>query len=187
MLEPEPRLPRFGFGLARHDQLPEHVFVDLPRAVLVGVGQCRAGWRALNAQMPESALAGRQPSGDLAQRTGSTQMAEQHRNKLTPARHPLGVLLTRMPGDCVVKNAAGYQPHNLTESAAYSFSGWVVPPVGFVLTTQLYWSQPALLSYTPLKWLLNVLDSSASGATDSCALKQLEQIVSEAFRPNLTA
>jgi hypothetical protein len=92
-------------------------------------------------------------------------MAEQHGDQLTPASHAFGVLLTTMTGDCFVKYAAGYQTHDLTEYAAYSFHGRVVPPVGFVLQLNSTGVSPPVIPYTPVTWLSNVLDRSVPAHT----------------------
>jgi hypothetical protein len=53
-------------------------------------------------------------------------MTKQHRHELAPARHAFGVLLALMTGDCLLENAARYQPDDLAEDAAYSFHGRVI-------------------------------------------------------------
>ncbi len=84
VLEPElPAAP--GQGLAAGQQLVEDRAIELPRPMLIGIGQCRPR-RRLDPQVAQFALAAGQAPADLAQRVGPSQLAEEHRYELAPAR-----------------------------------------------------------------------------------------------------
>ena len=87
VLETELLLPH-RLGGDSLEQPVEHLLEKLPRAMRVGVGQRRAR-RRFDTQVGEFAFATLQTTFDLAQGMGSAQLAEQHADKLAPARQPL--------------------------------------------------------------------------------------------------
>ena len=80
---------------ASPQQRSEHVAVDLPRPVLVGIREGRPS-RRVDAQMAQLSLARSQPIGDLAQRLGASELAERHRHELSPAREAFRLALSIM-------------------------------------------------------------------------------------------
>jgi hypothetical protein len=116
VLEPEFSL---AIDLGNHlvEQPVEDPLEELPRAVLVGIGQRRAN-RCLNSKMRKLALAALQPALNLAQRMRPTQLAEQHAHELRPARQPLAAVLgTRFLHKALKFNTRN-QLENLAEHAA---------------------------------------------------------------------
>ena len=91
VLEPE-LPPALAQGLAPGEQLLEHRPVQLPRPMLVGIGQ-RGAMRRRDAQVLELALAAAQPPADLPQRVRAPELTEQHGHELPPAREPARVAL----------------------------------------------------------------------------------------------
>ncbi len=91
----EAKLPAAsGQPLTASQQFLKHGPVELPRPVLIGVGQRRPR-RRRNPQVAQFPLAAGQAPADFAQGVGPPQLAEQHRHKLAPAgepaRMPLGI------------------------------------------------------------------------------------------------
>jgi hypothetical protein len=123
----KPKLPRTRDGLTPREQLVEHRLIQLPRPMLVGVGERRPG-RGRDAQMRETALATGQPADDLTQRLRLPEVAEQHGDELPPARKAPCVTLRVRLFNRALKFGARKQVEQLTENAAKSHRGW--PPVG---------------------------------------------------------
>src|SRR5437868_4372262 len=96
-----------GIRLANSQQLLEHLLINLPRPVLVGIGQSRARGRSINSQVAQFSFAGGQSADDFSQRARSSQMAKQEGYELAPAGHPLGVLFALMMSDRGVKDSLG--------------------------------------------------------------------------------
>ncbi len=71
---------------ALRQQLMKDRFVDLPRALPVGVGQRRARRCGGQAQVPQLAFAGRQTAANLTQRLGAAELAEQHGDETVPSK-----------------------------------------------------------------------------------------------------
>src|SRR5271167_4966397 len=98
-----------GQRLALPQQLLEDIFVQLPRAMLVGVGQGGARRGLRQAQMPQLSFARRQPASNLAQRLGSAELAEQHSNELSPTAEPASVSFGLVLANRRVKSGARNQ------------------------------------------------------------------------------
>jgi hypothetical protein len=73
-------------------QVQEELLIKLPGAMGIGIGQ-RGPTRSRNAQVFEFSFAAPQTTGDFSQRMGSTQLAEEHGDKLAPAGKPSGMSL----------------------------------------------------------------------------------------------
>jgi hypothetical protein len=89
VLETERLCPR-TFLSNSFKQMQEHLLVKLPGTMGIGIGQ-RGPTRGRNAQVLEFSLAASQTTGDFSQRMGSTQLAEEHGDKLAPAGKPSGM------------------------------------------------------------------------------------------------
>jgi len=122
VLEPELAAPG-DLGLAAAEQRLEHRAVELPRPMLVGVGQRRARG-GLDAQVLELALATAQAAADLPQRMGTSELAEQHRHELTPAGEATGVALRARLLDQGLEFGARKQLEELAEHAGKFPHGW---------------------------------------------------------------
>jgi len=118
-----------GDHAATVEQLIEHALVQLPGAVLVGVGQGRALGRVGQAQMPQLAFTGGQAAADFAQRLRSAQVAKQHGHELPPAREAAGMALGPVLDDGPLKLVPGKQLQHLAENARYSYHGGGSPPM----------------------------------------------------------
>ncbi len=125
----EPKLLLARNGPAAVQQVIEHLLVELPRPVLVGVGQRRAlGHR--DPQMGQLALTARQPSADLAYRVRAPELAKQHRHELAPTGEPAGVPLGLGGHDSPLEVGPWKELEQLAENAAESGQG--VRPLGDV-------------------------------------------------------
>lgn len=104
------------------EQLVEHLLVEPPRAVGVGVGQ-RGAVRCGDAQVRESALTAREAAADLAERIRPAHLAALHGDDLAPtgdaARMPLG----RCRHDGLVKFRSRNELEQLAEDASESRQG----------------------------------------------------------------
>src|SRR5215472_13176085 len=111
----------------------KHGLVQLPRPMLVGIAQRRACGRFRQAQVLQLPLAGLQSFGDLAQRLGLRQLAEQHGNQLPPTGEATRMPLCLVLAHCGFEAIARDQLENLAENATYSFQGEVSSVEWFVL------------------------------------------------------
>jgi hypothetical protein len=68
----------------------EELLIELPGAVLIGIGQGGMAWSG-DAQMFQLPLAASKASANLTERMGTTQLAKQHGYKLAPAGKPFGI------------------------------------------------------------------------------------------------
>src|ERR1039457_6461813 len=106
--------------LAFEQRLLEHRLVQLPRPILIGIGQGGPLGRYRHPQMLQLPLAASQASANLAQRMRPSQLAKQHRHELTPTgetpRVPLGLLLL----DRLREFPSREKLQHLRENAAYS-------------------------------------------------------------------
>src|SRR5581483_4079628 len=109
--------------------LIEDALVQLPGAVLVGIGQGRALGRVGQPQVPQFAFAGGQATANLAQRLRPAQVAEQHGHKLPPAGKSAGMTLGPMLDNGPFKLVPGKQLQHLAENAGYSYHGGGGPPL----------------------------------------------------------
>ncbi|MDX2151851.1 MAG: hypothetical protein SFV54_14020 [Bryobacteraceae bacterium] len=73
--------------------------------------------------MPQLAFARLQAFGDFTQRLCLCELAEQHRDQLSPTAEAARVLLGMMFLDGCLEAVARDQSQNLAEDAAYSFQG----------------------------------------------------------------
>jgi len=72
------------------EQSKENLLIQLPWAVLVGIAKGRSAWSS-DSQMFQFTLTASQSPGNLPEGMGSTQLTEEHGNKLTPASEPSGM------------------------------------------------------------------------------------------------
>jgi len=64
-------------------ELEEYRLVEFPGAVFIGIGQGGPAGGS-DSQMLQFSLTASQPPGDLPERVGSSQLAEEHGHKLAP-------------------------------------------------------------------------------------------------------
>src|SRR5256885_8539523 len=98
VLEAELALVILRLVLASAQQSLEDILIQLPRPVLIGVGQGRTSRRAVHPQVLQLPFAGGQATGDFAQRLGVTQLAEHHRAELVPTGEAVLAMLGLLNG-----------------------------------------------------------------------------------------
>ncbi len=108
-------------------QLIEDRLIQLPGTVRIGIRE-RRPLRGGDPELRQPAFTARQPAADLAQRVRAPQLAEQHRDKLAPAREPPRVPLGLRLHHEVLKVRPRKELEQLIEDAAESgHRDW--PPV----------------------------------------------------------
>ena len=127
---------RAGSFVAAAQQLIKHGTVQLPRPMLIGIGQGGALGRIGQPQVPQLAFAGGQSAANLAQGLRPPQVTEQHGQELAPATEPASVALGPVLGDRLLELLAGKQLQHLAENAGYSYHGGGGPPYDSRLATQ---------------------------------------------------
>src|SRR5215831_11789047 len=139
MLETELPLVARCFPPAVLQQIVEHRSVQLPRAVLVGIGQRGALGRFVHSQMPQFPFAGGQTPRDFAQALRMSELAEQHGDQLGPAAEAAGMPFGFMLPDFGLERQARDELQDLAENAAYSIHGGSlrVVDVWFLGNTQM--------------------------------------------------
>ena len=120
--------PAVGLFLTAAQEFQKNRLIQLPGAMLIGVGQGRALGRIRQSQMPQLAFAGRQAAANLAKRLRATQVAEQHGHELAPAGEAPGMALSPVLDNGSLELGAGKQLQHLTENTGYSYHGGVGPP-----------------------------------------------------------
>src|SRR5215469_4341795 len=123
MLETELPLVARCFPPAVLQQIVEHRSVQLPRAVLVGIGQGGALGRFVHSQMPQFPFAGGQTPRDFAQALRMSELAEQHGDQLGPAAEAAGMPFSFMLPDFGLERQARDELQDLAENTAYSIHG----------------------------------------------------------------
>src|SRR5215472_8087119 len=123
MLETELPLVARCFPPAVLQQIVEHRLVQLPWAVLVGIGQGRALGRFVHPQMPQFPFAGGQTARDFAQALRMSELAEQHGDQLGPTAEAAGMPFGFMLPDFGLERQARDELQDLAENAAYSIHG----------------------------------------------------------------
>src|SRR5262249_55107145 len=106
-------------------QLLEHTFKQLPGAVLGGVGQGGTLGSFRQSQMPQLAFATGQPSTNLAQRLGLTQLTKKHRHQQAPTTENPGVSLGLMLLYQLFELQTWKYLEELREDAAYFWHGGI--------------------------------------------------------------
>src|SRR5215831_13847400 len=104
-----PAASRGYLRLAFLQQLTEDRLVELPRPVLVGIGQGGFLRRLADPQVLQRRFTTRQAHADLAQRLQLRHLAKQHRYKLPPAGEAFRMALRRMLLDRLRELPAGEQ------------------------------------------------------------------------------
>src|SRR6516225_9845649 len=132
-------------------QIVEHRSVQLPGAVLVGIGQGRALGRFVHSQMPQFPFAGGQTARDFAQALRMSELAEQHGDQLGPTAETAGMPFGFMLPDFGLERQARDELQDLAENAAYSIHGGSlrVVDVWFFWESKfrLPWLPPALVTH----------------------------------------
>jgi hypothetical protein len=90
VLEPELSLPDFHLNPTPVKELDKDMLIQLPGTVPVGIRQSGMA-RSSNAQMFQLPLAASKASGNLTERMGPAQLAEEHGHKLIPTRKSFGM------------------------------------------------------------------------------------------------
>ncbi len=117
----EAKLLRARDRLTACEQLIEHLLVQLPRPMRVGVGQRRALRRRIHEpQMGQLALTTGQAAAYLAKRVRAPELTEQHRHELAPAREPTRVALGFRHDDGLLKLGPWKKLEQLAKNAAES-------------------------------------------------------------------
>src|ERR1700680_2355010 len=109
--------------LTAGQQFQKHRLIQLPGAMLIGVGQGRARGSSRHSQMLQLPSGGCQSLANFAQAVGATQLTEQHGHELAPTSKTASVTLSLMLVDGRFKLGARKQLPQLTENAAYSIHG----------------------------------------------------------------
>src|SRR5580700_139957 len=122
VLKPE-FLPPSHFPATFFQHLLKHRLVQLPRPMLIGVGQRRTLRALFHPKMPQLAFAGRQTPADLAQRLRTAQMTEQHGHHLGPTVKSTSVMLRPMMTNRLFKLGPRKYTQNLRKNTAYSTHG----------------------------------------------------------------
>src|SRR5215471_21406722 len=104
-------------------QIVEHRSVQLPGAVLVGIGQGGPLGRFAYPQMPQFPFASGQAARDFAQALCMSELAEQHGDQLGPTAEAAGVPFRFMLPDFGLERQARDELQDLAENAAYSIHG----------------------------------------------------------------
>jgi len=146
-------------ALAALEQLAKDPLVEFPRAVLIGIsqgGMTRGG----DSQVFQFTLTTPQPAGNLSERMGSPQLAEEHGHKLPPATKPSGMTLRFGLFDRLLKFGSGKQLQKLAEYATKTIHGRpsFVSGVGFLCEANL--PQNVVKAYFFQKLNLDKSDSS---------------------------
>ena len=87
----------------------KYALVQLPEAVLVGIGQGRALRRLGDSQVAELAFAAGQSPADLTQGLGLPELAEKHGHELSPAGEASGMAFGAVLADQLLKFQARKQ------------------------------------------------------------------------------
>jgi len=122
VLKPELFRPN-DLDTASLKELKENLFIELPRAVLIGISQGGMAWSS-NAQMLHLPLTASKASGDLPKGMGPAQLTEEHGYKLVPTRKSFG--MTFCLGDCdqMLKLHMRKQLQQLAKYATKSIHKW---------------------------------------------------------------
>ena len=76
--------------LALVQKMEEHLLIQLPWPVLVGIGQRRSLRGIADAKMLQLPQAGSEATANLPERVGLAELAKEHGDKLIPAGESLG-------------------------------------------------------------------------------------------------
>ena len=97
------------------DQAVREIRVDAPVTSLVGVGQCRAGDAAAEAEVIETWLDGTQTGFDVAQTLTIGELGERHAQVLIPARESRRLVLPVIASNTLLKLEPRDMIHHLGE------------------------------------------------------------------------
>jgi hypothetical protein len=123
VFEPELSLSGFDLNPAPVKQLHEDMLIQLPGAVLIGIGQ-RGMARSRNAQVFQLPLAASKASGNLTERMGPAQLAEKHRDKLIPTREFLDMTFCLRDRNQLLEFQSRKQLQQLAKYATKSIHQW---------------------------------------------------------------
>jgi hypothetical protein len=122
VLEPERSLAN-GLDTASVKEPKEHLLIQLPRTVFIGISQGGMG-RSSNAQMFQFTLTASKTSGNLTERMGATQLTKQHGYKLAPTAKSLGMTFGVGDRDQMLKLHTRKQLQQLAKHASKSIHKW---------------------------------------------------------------
>src|SRR5688572_4045116 len=122
ILKAESCFPRSQFATTVLDCVAEDPFKQLPRPMLVRIGQRRT-LRSLHSPLLEPALTAGQPSCYFPQRLRVAQMAIQHRYEMVPAGESTAMPLRPCRVHCLLEFCSRKYLEQLRHDAAKSFHG----------------------------------------------------------------
>jgi hypothetical protein len=122
VFNPELSLPN-DLDTALFKELKENLLIQLPWTVLIGIGQGGMA-RSSNAQMFQLTLTASKAPGNLTERVGVAQLAEEHGHKLAPTREPFGMAFRLSDRDQMLKLHTRKQLQELAEYATKSIHQW---------------------------------------------------------------
>jgi len=105
------------------EELEEDLFIKLPGAMLVGIGQGGPAGSG-DAQMLELPFTASEPSGDLSEGMGSAQLAKEHGDKLPPAGEASGMTFGAGLVHRLLELDSRKQLQELAEYATESIHQW---------------------------------------------------------------
>jgi hypothetical protein len=116
ILEPKLPLPDADLTPASIKEFHKDKLIKFPRAMLIGIGQSGMAGRP-DTQMFEFTFTASQTSGNLPERMGSPQLAEQHGHKLAPRTESSGMTFGFRLLDHPLELPTGKQLQYLAEHA----------------------------------------------------------------------
>jgi hypothetical protein len=108
---------------ASFKELKEHLLIQLPGTVFVGIGQGRMAGSG-NAQMSQLPLAASKASGNLTEGMGAAQLAKQHGHKLAPTSESFGMTFCLGDPHQMLKLQTRKQLQQLAKYATKSIHKW---------------------------------------------------------------
>jgi hypothetical protein len=114
------------FGAEMVQQGEKEILIDLPGAVLIGVGQGGMFGGFGDAEMDQFALAGLEAFVDFAEALRLAELAEKHGHELVPAAEAAGVAFALVATDDLFEKRSGDQMEKLAENAGYLRQGGVL-------------------------------------------------------------
>ena len=103
--------------------LIKHVLKKLPGPMGVGVAEGGLVRCPADSQMLQLAVTAGQPAANFSQTLGLRQLTKKHSHELIPATEPLGMALSAMLGNQLVKPAPVENGDQLTEKARAAYHG----------------------------------------------------------------
>jgi len=104
-------------------ELKEHLLIQLPGTVLIGIGQGGMAWSS-NTQMFQLSLTASKASANLTERMGAAQLAKQHGHKLSPTSKSFSMTFSLGDRDQMLKLQTRKQLQQLAKYATKSIHKW---------------------------------------------------------------